>query len=122
MLQPEQEPETTHRESPPEAVWVLVPEDALPERWVQRALPLALVRLLPEESEQLLDRGMASPAMSIEEEDLARLVASGMGAPDIARRLHMTPRSVYRRLARMRKRFGARNSTELAAMLAKQGF
>ena len=106
----------------PEAVWLLVPEDALPERWAARAIPLSLVRLLPEESEQLLERGVTSPAMSTEEEGLARLVASGMGAPDIAQALHMTPRSVYRRLARMRKRFGARNSTELAAMLAKQGF
>ncbi len=101
---------------------MLVPEDALPERWAHRALPLSLVRLLPEESERLLVSGTTSPAMSLEEEDLARLIAAGMGAPDIARRLHMTPRSVYRRLARMRKRFGARNSTELAAILAKQGF
>jgi DNA-binding CsgD family transcriptional regulator len=101
---------------------VLVPGDALPERWAHRALPLALIRLLPEESEQLLAEGVASPALSVEEEELARLVASGMGAPDIARRLHMTPRSVYRRLARMRKRFDARNSTELAAILAKKGF
>lgn len=87
-----------------------------------RAMRLSLVRLLPEEAEQLLERGMTSPAMSAEEEGLARLVAAGMGAPDIAQSLHMTPRSVYRRLARMRKRFGARNSTELAAILAKQGF
>lgn len=110
------------RERAPEAVWVLVPEDALPERWAMRATKLSLVRLLPEESAQLLDRGVTSPAMSAEEEGMARLVASGMGAPDIAQVLHMTPRSVYRRLARMRKRFGARNRTELAAMLAKQGF
>ena len=103
-------------------MWVLVPEDALPERWARRALPLSLVRLLPEEAEGLLENGSTAPAISEEEEDLARLVASGMGAPEIARRLHMTPRSVYRRLARLRKRVGARNSTELAAILAKQGF
>ncbi len=121
-LQAEQEPDRTHRDTPPEAVWVLVPSGALPERWVHRALPLSLVRLLPEESEQLLESGVTSPAMSLEEEDLARLVARGMGAPEIARQLHMTPRSVYRRLARLRKRFEARNSTELAAILAKQGF
>jgi DNA-binding NarL/FixJ family response regulator len=110
------------RERAPEAVWLLVPEDALPDRWAMRAIRLSLVRLLPEESEQLLEQGVTSPALSAEEEGLARLVALGMGAPDIAEALHMTPRSVYRRLARMRKRFGARNSTELAAMLAKQGF
>lgn len=121
-LHAEQEPDRAHRDAAPESVWVLVPADALPERWAHRALPLSLVRLLPEESEKLLESGATAPAMSLEEEDLARLVASGMGAPDIARRLHMTPRSVYRRLARMRKRFGARNSTELAAILAKQGF
>jgi DNA-binding CsgD family transcriptional regulator len=103
-------------------VWLLIPDDALPERWESRAMRLSLVRLLPKEAEQFLEGGVTSPAMSDEEEGLARLVASGMGAPDIATTLHMTPRSVYRRLARMRKRFGARNSTELAAMLAKQGF
>lgn len=121
-MQAEQEPDRAHRDTPPEAVWVLVPKDALPERWAHRALPLSLVRLLPEESEQLLENGATSPAMSLEEESLARLVARGMGAPDIARQLHMTPRSVYRRLARLRKRFDARTSTELAAILAKQGF
>ncbi len=83
---------------------------------------MSLVRLLPEEAEKLLQSGQTWPAMSLEEENLARLVASGMGAPEIARRLHMTPRSVYRRLAGLRRRFGARNSTELAAFLAKQGF
>ena len=121
-MQEEQGPDDTHRQTPPEGVWVLVPQDALPERWAHRALPLSLVRLLPGEAEQLLVNGSTAPAMSTEEEDLARLVASGKGAPEIATQLHMTPRSVYRRLARLRKRFGARTSTELAAILAKNGF
>ena len=121
-MQAEQEPDRAHRDTPREAVWVLVPADALPERWAHRALPLSLVRLLPEESGQLLQNGTTTPAMSLEDEDLARLVARGMGVPEIARTLHMTPRSVYRRLARLRNRFGARTSIELAAILAKQGF
>ena len=117
-----QEPDRAHRDTPQDAVWILVPEDALPERWARRALPLSLVRLLPDEAEGLFETGTAAPAISPEEEDLARLVAAGMGAPEIARELHMTPRSVYRRLARLRKRVGARNGTELAAILAKKGF
>jgi DNA-binding NarL/FixJ family response regulator len=110
------------RDAQRDGVWILIPQNSLPERWSDRAVSLALVRLLPEESERLLATGETGPSLQPEEEQLARLAARGMGADEIARTLHMTPRSVYRRLARLRKRFGAATRAELAAVLAKHGF
>ena len=122
MLDEDRDPGETLRDAQRDGVWILIPDKSLPERWADRAVSLALVRLLPEESERLLATGETGPSLHPEEEQLARLAARGMGAEDIARTLHMTPRSVYRRLARLRKRFGATSRAELAAVLAKHGF
>ncbi len=83
---------------------------------------MALVPLIPEEAEQLLDAGGAVPGLTLEDERIARLVARGRSAEVIARELHMTERSVYRRLATLRKRLGVSSGAELAARLAERGF
>lgn len=116
-----EETESVPVEDPGEArVWLLI-GGPIPERWQARAVPLSLVPLVPDEARELLE-GTATRSVSEEEESFARLVAQGYSAEEIARRLHLTPRTVYRRLARLRARVGARNLTELAARLSRQGF
>jgi DNA-binding CsgD family transcriptional regulator len=97
-------------------------EEDVPARWRDRALRLSLVPLLPEEADGVLRDGWTDAIATPEDEEVARLAARGASATEIARELHMTPRSVYRRLARLRDRLGARTSTELVARLAEHGF
>jgi DNA-binding NarL/FixJ family response regulator len=103
-------------------VWVLISEEDVPPRWKDRAVALSLIPLLPEEADGILRTGSTNLLASNEDEAVARLAARGASANDIARELHMTPRSVYRRLARLRDRLGARSSAELAARLNEHGF
>ncbi len=102
--------------------WLLMSPEAVPERWKSRQVPLMLVPLLPAEADEVLREGSAAAGMSAEEEAVAVRVAKGMSATEIARELHMTPRSVYRRLARLRAKLGAGNLAELAARLSAAGF
>ena len=113
-------PETSR--SPGRRVWVLVSEEDVPARWKGRAVPMSLIPLLPEEADGILRTGWTDALASPEDEAVARLAARGASANDIARELHMTPRSVYRRLARLRDRLGARSSAELVARLTEHGF
>lgn len=95
---------------------------SIPDRWSERAVPVVMVPLTPDESAQLLSD---APVMSDElgqDADLMRLVARGLSAEVIARRLGLAPRSVYRRLARLRDSFGAGSTAELATELARRGF
>lgn len=102
--------------------WVFLEPGSVPERWAERAIPVMLVPLTPEESAQMLnaqpvDAGALSP-----DTDLMRLVARGLSAEVIARRLGLAARSVYRRLARLRETFGVASTAELAAELTRRGF
>ena len=121
-----QQPESTQApEAAPRSgrrVWVLVSDEDVPDRWRDRAVPLSLIPLLPEEADGILRTGWTDALASPEDEAVARLAARGASANEIARELHMTPRSVYRRLARLRERLGARSSAELVARLAEHGF
>lgn len=105
-----------------ERLWVLVNLDALPDRWKGRAVPLALVGLLPEEARQFIKGEVPRVSIARDDEELARLAARGVGVDDIASALHLTSRSVYRRLARLRRQFDARTNAELASRLTKYGF
>ena len=105
-----------------EPVWVLMPKGAIPPRWAARAIDLALVPLAPEEAKGVLTSGSAVPSLDRDDEKLARLVAQGMSAEEIARVAHMTPRSVYRHMARLRRKVGARSTSELISHLAREGF
>lgn len=102
--------------------WLLLPPSQVPARWANRIVPLALVPLLPAEAEEMLAGRVVVPELGRDDESLARLAAQGLSAEEIAKRLHMTPRSVYRRLARLRERFNVSTSSELAARLARLGF
>lgn len=102
--------------------WLLLSSDAVPPEWQHRAVEVSLVPLLPREAADVLAGRETSPR--IEEADLpiVQLVARGRSATEIARQLGVAPRTVYRRVARLRHEFGVASTAELAAALAKRGF
>ncbi len=112
--------------APPEFVelqggWFLVPPEALPEEWRERATPVYMIRLDGDELQ-----GFALPANELqkrldrEEKEIARLLARGLPPGEIALTLHLSRRSVFRRLARLRQLMGAKTNGELATKLARK--
>lgn len=94
----------------------------MPAVWQERAIDVSLVPLLPAEAEQLLTDRRAEPTLVGEGDlSLARLAARGLSGTQIARDLDIAPRTVYRRLARLRNVFGVESTAELAAELARRG-
>lgn len=106
----------------PPGGWIFLEPGAVPERWAERAIPVMLVPLTPEESGQMLNAEPVDAGTLAPDADLMRLVARGLSAEVIARRLGLAARSVYRRLARLRETFGVASTAELAAELARRGF
>ena len=104
------------------AGFLFLDPDSLPEQWSDRAIPIVMVPLTAEESAQVLSDEPVKPDTVAMDTDLMRLVARGLSAEVIARRLGLAPRSVYRRLARLRDTFGAGTTAELATELARRGF
>lgn len=104
------------------AGWLLLAPEAVPERWRDRSVPMMLVPLLPGEASSLLAGEPVLPVVSKDDETLLRMAARGASAGAIARRLHVGPRTVQRRLARYRKDLGVTTHAELRAELAKRGF
>lgn len=100
------------------SMWLLMDPGALPPGMATRAVPMALVALLPDEID-VLEGGTGA---GLEDAELATLAARGLPAAEIADRLHISRRTAYRRLARLRDAIGARNSAELAARLSERGF
>lgn len=97
-------------------------QDAVPERWRSRAQQVWFVPLLPEEAAQLLSGEAVVPKLEPEDEEIARLTAEGFSVDAITKRLHLSKRSVHRRLIRLRELFGVESNRELAAVLARRGF
>ena len=95
---------------------------SVPQQWADRAIPIVMVPLTAEESAQVLSDEPVKPDTVAADTDLMRLVARGLSAEVIARRLGLAPRSVYRRLARLRDSFGAETTAALATELARRGF
>ncbi|MDQ4024572.1 MAG: helix-turn-helix domain-containing protein [Actinomycetota bacterium] len=102
--------------------WILVAPSALPDRWRDRATPMFLVPLLPDEAHDVLAGEPAVSELDGEDLALAKLIARGVPVDDVARRLHLTSRTVYRRLARLRRLVGVTTTGELVAELARRGF
>ncbi|HEV2754984.1 MAG TPA: helix-turn-helix transcriptional regulator [Actinomycetota bacterium] len=100
------------------SMWLLVDPRAVPPGMATRAVPMALIALLPGEVDAFDGATGADP----EEVAVARLAARGLPATEIAARLHISRRTAYRRLARLREAVGARSSAELAARLSERGF
>jgi DNA-binding CsgD family transcriptional regulator len=83
-------------------------------------MEVAAIRLLPNEAAALV--GKAEVLEAPDEPEFLALVASGLAAEAIARRVHSAPRSVYRRLARLRNHFGVQTTAELVAELSRRGY
>lgn len=81
-----------------------------------------MVPLLPEETKDLLAGRPVTGQLEPDDELVARLAAKGLSTEVIAKRLSMSPRSVQRRLARLRDRVGAHSKAELSTLLSRRGF
>ena len=102
--------------------WVLIDAPTVPSEWERRARRVSLVALLPDEVDALLQSHELRPAVTPAEAEFLGLVAAGHPGSYIARRLRVSERSVFRRLARWREHFGVDSTAELAAELARRGF
>jgi DNA-binding NarL/FixJ family response regulator len=104
------------------ASYLFLDPDSVPEQWADRVIPMVMVPLTDAESAQVLSDEPVKPDTVTRDADLMRLIAQGLSAEVIARRLGLAPRSVYRRLARLRDAFGVASTAELATELAGRGF
>lgn len=102
--------------------WIVLDPAAVPDAFKDRARNVALVALLPSEASTLVGSGALASIIDPDEAKLLKLVAAGHSGSYIARRLGISDRSVFRRLARWRDRFGVDSTAELAAELSKRGF
>lgn len=107
---------------PASQCWVLIDRDAVPAELDDRVTSLALLSLLPQEVERLLECTVLSVEFSDEERALARALIIGSPLPVVARELGISPRSVHRRIARLRERMGAPSTESLVATLVRMGF
>lgn len=102
--------------------WVLMDPSSLPSRWRERAVPMLVVPLLPEEAQELLDGERVLPEVMASDELLLRLIARGTSTRTISLKLGLSVRTVHRRLAQLRERYGVRSTAQLVALLSRQGF
>ena len=101
-------------------VWVLLSPDACPDAWLRRAVPVMRVPLGKHEASGILDERPRPPSLASDEE-LARLLSRGMSTLQISVALGISPRTVFRRVARLRRDFGASSTKELVSLLARYG-
>lgn len=102
--------------------WVILSPGAVPERWRSRAIPVVLVPLVPSETNQLLSDTTVEESIPATLLPLARFVARGLSAVEIARELGVTPRTVQRHVVRLSQNFGVSTLQQLATELASRGF
>jgi DNA-binding NarL/FixJ family response regulator len=102
--------------------WLLIESDDVPEQWSRRSMRITVIRLAPDEARRVLSNDHATPLIGPDHEQLAHLVASGLSVSQMSQQLHLTPRSVYRRLARLRALFGVATLSELATKLSRLGY
>ncbi|MFN2594199.1 MAG: hypothetical protein ABR579_04845 [Actinomycetota bacterium] len=116
------EPDEREPSNEPAQTWLLLASNDVPEQWRHRCVQVSMVRLLPGEASRLLSGDHNGPVFDREDEELANLLADGIRVEDIAERMHMTRRSVHRRIARLRVELGVGTVTELATKLSRLGF
>lgn len=102
--------------------WFFLHPSAVPPRWRERAVEVLFVPLLPDEVEQVFEGARAVPQILPEDEHLAELIARGISVREIAAELDLAPRTVERRVARLREKVGVASTAELRAFLSRRGF
>ncbi|HEY7873940.1 MAG TPA: hypothetical protein VIG64_02340 [Actinomycetota bacterium] len=102
--------------------WLLIESDDVPEQWSHRSMRITVIRLAADEARRVLSNDHAGPLIGPDHEELAHLVASGLSVSQMSQQLHLTSRSVYRRLARLRSVFGVATLSELSAKLNRLGY
>jgi DNA-binding CsgD family transcriptional regulator len=102
--------------------WFLLPIDTVPRKWRHRAIDVSLLPLSPGELTDVLAGRAPQPRIDEVDLPLVGLVAEGRSAAEISRVLSIAPRTVYRRIARLRDAFGVQTTAQLAAALAQRGF
>lgn len=100
--------------------WFLIAPHALPEEWRDRAIPVFMVNLADEDVLPLMSRGDLRDQLDAEEKAVAELAAKGIAPHQMATMLHLSRRSVFRRLAHLRQLTGSETNAELATKLAKE--
>jgi DNA-binding CsgD family transcriptional regulator len=105
----------------PGSGWFLIAPDALPPGWRSRAIPVYLLSLDLDDVKRLIPaKSEIGSQLDDEERAVAELAAQGAAAGEISQQLHLSRRSVFRRLARLRDLAGVRTNAELATRLAKE--
>jgi DNA-binding NarL/FixJ family response regulator len=104
------------------AGWLFIDPDRVPEAWRERARSASYIPLLPDELEAMLRDGHAHPHIDGDEEQLLKLVASGLSNAEIGRQLGFGQRTVERRLTRIQKRLRVASKKELIEVLLSRGF
>lgn len=85
-----------------------------------RGISMTLLPLTANELAELLSGGpVTSEAHDL---PLLRAVARGLAVAQIARQVGVSPRTVYRRTAALKKQFGVTDLQALATELARRGF
>ena len=102
--------------------WLLFRPEEVPTEWTERAVPMVLVPLLPDELGHAIGVSGILPGVDPEDMPLLRLAAKGLTSQAIARELNFSVRTVQRRLGRLCRRFGLGCRSELAGFLAQRGF
>jgi DNA-binding NarL/FixJ family response regulator len=102
--------------------WLFLHPAAVPEEWKDRTRPAVFVALDEDEIRSLLVSGSIDKTPTGVEDELLPLIARGLSASAIARRTKYSERTVHRRIAHLRDRYGVGSTPELAAELARRGF
>ena len=100
--------------------WFLIAPHALPEGWRERAVPVYMIKLSSEDVKAFVPHEIhLRDRLDTEERAVAGLLSQGVQPSEIANTLHMSRRSVFRRLARLRQLTDTNTNAELATKLAK---
>lgn len=102
--------------------WIFLRADSVPDDWRDRAQPAVFVPLLPEELSRILDGRPATQTLEPRDRHIATLFAQGRTAATIAGELHLSTRTVERRLAVLCDQLAVSSTRELALVLAERGF
>lgn len=109
-------------ETPGAWVFMRDPDNTLPEPWRDRAVAVWLLPLTAVETSLLLHETTLRSQLSPGDAEIASLLAAGLTPSVIASRTGKSPRTIHRRLAKLRELLNTTSTAELAIILARRGF